>query len=65
MTGNPAAMKQHIYTYGALTACFVVYQDFFSYRTGVYRHVSGGVAGGHCVALIGWDDSQGCWIAKN
>ena len=65
MTGNPAAMKQHIYTYGALTACFVVYQDFFSYSSGVYRHVSGGVAGGHCVVLIGWDDSLGCWIAKN
>lgn len=65
LTGNPAAMKQHIYTHGAIEACFVVYQDFFSYTGGVYHHVSGDVAGGHCVSIIGWDDGQGCWIAKN
>jgi len=65
VTGNPAGMKQHIYQYGAINACFVVYQDFFSYTSGVYRHTTGAAAGGHCVCLIGWDDSQGCWIAKN
>ena len=65
LTGNPAGMKEHIATYGSVTACLVVYQDFFSYRTGVYRHVSGGVAGGHCVCLVGYDDAGGYWIAKN
>lgn len=65
LTGNPAAMKQHIYTRGAIAACFVVYQDFFSYTGGVYRHTTGQVAGGHCIAIIGWDDTQGCWIGKN
>lgn len=63
--GNAAAMKEYISTYGSITSCFIVYQDFFSYRSGVYRHLSGGVAGGHCVVLIGYDDSEGCWIAKN
>lgn len=65
LTSNPAAMKEWISTRGALPACFVVFQDFFSYRTGVYRHVSGAEAGGHCVTLIGYDDAQQCWIAKN
>ncbi|HEU4425557.1 MAG TPA: C1 family peptidase [Pilimelia sp.] len=65
VTANPAQMKEHISQYGAITACFMVYDDFFAYRSGVYRHVSGGLAGGHCVALIGYDDAQGCWIAKN
>lgn len=60
-----AAMKTWISTKGPLAACFIVYQDFFSYRSGVYRHVSGGQAGGHCVAIIGYDDAQGCWICKN
>jgi C1A family cysteine protease len=64
-TGNPVAMKEHIAQYGSITACFLVYDDFFAYRSGVYRHVTGGLAGGHCVALIGYDDAQGCWIAKN
>jgi hypothetical protein len=26
---------------------FKVYQDFFSYSSGVYRHLRGGLAGGH------------------
>lgn len=65
LTGNPAAIKEHISTRGAVSACFMVYQDFFSYSTGVYRHVTGGRAGGHCVSLVGYDDGQGCWIGKN
>jgi C1A family cysteine protease len=65
LTGNVAAMKQHIQNYGAVSACLIVYQDFFSYGGGVYKHVSGAQAGGHCVCLIGFDDALGCWIAKN
>ncbi|MGQ0839330.1 C1 family peptidase [Actinokineospora sp.] len=65
LTANPAAIKAHVSGYGAVEACFVVYDDFFHYRSGVYRHTTESVAGGHCVALIGWDDAAGCWIAKN
>jgi C1A family cysteine protease len=65
ISGNAAKMKESISTYGSVTACFNVYQDFFSYRTGVYRHVTGALAGGHCVVLIGYDDGAGCWIARN
>jgi C1A family cysteine protease len=65
LTSNPAGIKEHVSTIGPVSACFVVYQDFFSYTSGVYRHVTGGQAGGHCVAIIGYDDSQSCWICKN
>jgi C1A family cysteine protease len=65
LTGNVAAIKQHIQTRGAVSACFIVFQDFFSYGGGVYRHVSGAQAGGHCVSLVGFDDAQACWIGKN
>jgi C1A family cysteine protease len=65
ISGNAAKMKESISTYGSVTACFNVYQDFFSYRSGVYRHVTGGLAGGHCVCLVGYDDAAGCWIARN
>jgi C1A family cysteine protease len=64
-TNDPAAMKAWISSHGAMDACFYVYQDFFSYTSGVYRHLSGDLAGGHCVTLVGYDDTQGCWIAKN
>lgn len=65
MAGNVAAIKEHLNNYGPVTGCFVVYNDFFSYSSGVYRHVSGGEAGGHCVAIVGYDDAQGAWIIKN
>ncbi|MFP4239531.1 C1 family peptidase [Rhodosalinus sp.] len=60
-----SAMKDWISTRGSITGCFIVYQDFFSYRSGVYRHVSGNAAGGHCVEIVGYSDSQRCWICKN
>lgn len=70
VTGNTqlegrTAIKNWIATHGSVTGCFIVYQDFFSYKSGVYRHVSGTAAGGHCVEIIGYNDSQRCWICKN
>jgi C1A family cysteine protease len=50
---------------GPLVAGFTVYTDFFSYRGGVYYHVSGTVAGGHAVALVGYDSNEQYWIVKN
>jgi C1A family cysteine protease len=65
ITNNALLMKERIAAYGAVTACFNVYQDFFSYRSGVYKHITGDLAGGHCVVLIGYDDAAKCWIARN
>jgi C1A family cysteine protease len=62
---NAADMKTWLSTKGPLATCFSVYNDFFSYHSGVYKHVTGGLAGGHCVCCIGYDDAQGCWICKN
>jgi C1A family cysteine protease len=62
---SSADMKTWISTRGPLTACFIVYDDFFAYRSGIYRHVSGGQAGGHCVSIVGYDDNGGFWICKN
>jgi C1A family cysteine protease len=62
---SAAQIKTILTTKGPVGACFVVYNDFFSYRSGVYRHVSGAQAGGHCVSIIGYDDALGCWICKN
>jgi C1A family cysteine protease len=58
-------MKEWLATKGPLTACFVVFSDFFNYTGGVYHHVSGEAEGGHAVAIVGYDDSEGCWIVKN
>ncbi|ONI79002.1 peptidase C1 [Actinosynnema sp. ALI-1.44] len=65
LTGNPAAIKQHIFGYGAVAACLTVHSDFFHYRAGVYKPTTDHLVGGHCVAIVGWDDDAQCWIAKN
>lgn len=65
LTNNVAGIKQHLNTYGPVAACFIVYADFFSYRGGVYRRVSNDQRGGHCVAIVGYDDAQQAWICKN
>ena len=58
-------IKSAIMTYGPVTTGFDVYTDFMYYSGGVYEHTWGVLEGGHAVAIIGWDDSQRCWIAKN
>jgi C1A family cysteine protease len=60
-----AFRKDYLTHHGPMVACLTVYDDFFSYSAGIYHHVSGGKAGGHCVLVIGYSQSQGCWICKN
>ncbi|MDQ1589658.1 MAG: hypothetical protein QOG71_285 [Pyrinomonadaceae bacterium] len=60
-----ADRKNALATKGPLVAGLAVFQDFFSYKTGVYKHVSGALAGYHAVSCIGYDDVQKCWICKN
>ena len=60
-----ADMKTWISGHGPLVTCFTVYDDFFAYKSGVYHHVSGGKAGGHCVCCVGYNDAARYWICKN
>jgi C1A family cysteine protease len=65
LTERPAEIKDWIVNRGPVSSCFVVYGDFFSYTGGIYRHVTGDVAGGHCVSIVGYNDNPGYWICKN
>lgn len=67
-TTNTNTMKRWLVEQGPLVTGFTVYQDFFAFwqtGTGVYRYVTGAVQGGHAVLIVGYDDNQSCWIAKN
>jgi C1A family cysteine protease len=33
------AIKEYVATKGPVEACFTVYNDFYSYRSGIYRHI--------------------------
>jgi len=59
-------MKEALANHGPLVGCFTVYDDFYAYRTGVYRKTANAtLRGGHCISVIGYDDAQSCWICKN
>jgi cathepsin B len=53
---------------GPLSVAFTVYADFPTYKSGVYKHVSGAALGGHAVEVIGYgtDATAGdYWVVKN
>ena len=51
---------------GPLVGYMHVYDDFYSYRSGVYQKTSGAVyEGGHAILMVGYDDGDNCWICKN
>lgn len=64
-TKDVEQMKKNLVENGPQITGMAVYQDFFSYSSGIYEHVSGGLAGYHCVAVVGYDDQDECWICKN
>ena len=57
--------KNWLSNVGPCSAVLHVFQDFFSYGGGVYKHVMGTDAGLHCVEVIGYSDAEQCWICKN
>ncbi|KAJ1458419.1 hypothetical protein M885DRAFT_480104 [Pelagophyceae sp. CCMP2097] len=52
---------------GPLSATLTVYEDFPTYKSGVYRHVSGSALGGHAIEIIGYGTEEGTpyWLVKN
>ena len=59
------ARKEWLSTTGPMVACMAVYRDFYSYRGGVYRHVSGDLVGHHAICAVGYSEAENCWICKN
>jgi len=46
---------------------FNVYSDFMNYKSGIYKHTSGTLEGGHAVKILGWGVEGGVnyWICAN
>ena len=51
--------------YGPMSVVLTVPDDWYCYREGVYTPVMDVGWANHAVLLVGWDDSDGCWIIKN
>ncbi len=65
--GNVDDQKSWLDLVGPLCACFTVYDDFDAYgpASGVYTQTSNTVRGGHCVDIVGYDDTKGAWLMRN
>lgn len=64
---DAASMQTAIMNGGPVEAAFEVYEDFFSYSSGVYSHQSGQMVGGHAIKILGWGVDSGTpyWICAN
>ena len=58
---------QEIYETGPVEASFTAYEDFLTYKYGIYQHVTGSAQGGHAIKMIGQGVENGvkCWICAN
>ncbi|XP_018898287.2 cathepsin B [Bemisia tabaci] len=60
-------IQKDIMTHGPVTMAFVVYEDFLSYKSGVYKRLSMERLGRHAVRVIGWGTERGLpyWLILN
>jgi C1A family cysteine protease len=57
--------KDWITAHGPIMTGMEVNSDFFWYDGGIYSYDYGDFVGNHAICVIGYDDSQQCWICKN
>lgn len=64
---SEANMQKELMEKGTLSVALSVYEDFESYSSGIYQHVSGKYLGGHAVKMIGWGEENGVkyWTCVN
>jgi len=67
VAANEKAIMQDIFTNGSVEGAFTVFADFPTYKSGVYRHVTGEELGGHAIKIIGWGVENGTkyWLCVN
>lgn len=54
-------------TNGPVEGSFTVYDDFYTYKSGVYKHTTGDFSGGHSIKIIGWgvENGEKYWLCAN
>jgi C1A family cysteine protease len=58
------AIKQALLR-GPLLANMILFEDLEFYAGGVYRQTTGRQLGSHAIVLVGWNDAEQAWIARN
>ena len=62
-----AVMKTELMTNGPFEVAFDVYEDFMTYKSGIYKHLTGDYLGAHAVKIVGWGYEAGVeyWKVAN
>lgn len=62
-----AAQMKQLLQKGPLASTMTVHQSFFNYVSGVYHNLGANdaIAGGHMIAIVGYDDTQQAWLLRN
>jgi parallel beta-helix repeat protein len=59
-------IKHALITHGPLVICQMTRQDLDYYEDGVYMpDINSPIQRGHVVAIVGYNDTQGCWVIRN
>jgi len=64
-TSSTDFMKEWLSSKGALVTTFAVYDDFYSYKRGVYSPTSTKLEGYHAVSVVGYSEKLKAWKCKN
>jgi cathepsin B len=64
---NVSEIQTEILTNGPVEASFDVYEDFLTYKSGVYHHIEGKNLGGHSIKILGWgvEANTPYWLVAN
>jgi len=62
---HPLDMKKWLREKGPLIGVIQLHLDLLFYKEGVYHPLHHHPLGGHCLAVIGYDDSREAWLCKN
>ena len=61
-------IQQELYNNGPMQVGLTVFEDFYSYKEGVYHYTTGEMVGGHAIKVVGWgtaEDGSLYWICQN
>jgi len=68
ISSDVQSIQTEIMTNGPVEVAFTVYEDFLTYKSGVYQYQSGQELGGHAVKMVGWGvwtDNTPYWTIAN
>ncbi len=65
MFGSNALKVMEALKKGPLVTSMTVYEDFLTYKGGIYKSVSTKSVGGHAVSIVGYNDAEKYWIIRN